>query len=142
MNRNKILIIDDEDEFLEIMDFALSKHGYEVVTASTGKNGIEKSLTEKPFLILLDMIIPDMNGWKVLKELENNSATQGLPVIIISGVQPDLHMKKMISDNVIKYHLKPFNFNSLLKTINNLANKFDRNFVNNGRKQYLKQLEL
>jgi len=83
----KILIIDDEENFCYFMKKNLELSGeYEVYTASSGDDGIKKALEIKPDVILLDIMMPDKNGFDVTMELKNKKETKFIPVVFISGV--------------------------------------------------------
>lgn len=81
----KILIIDDNKDFLEIFSTKLGAEGYEVVTANSGKEGIEKAKQVKPDLILLDVEMPELNGVETLAKLKENPATASLKVAFLTN---------------------------------------------------------
>lgn len=82
----RILIIDDEMAIQTVVQLSLSlEAGWEVLTASSGNEGIVKAETEKPDAILLDMMMPDMDGRTTLTKLQTNSLTQTIPVIFLSA---------------------------------------------------------
>lgn len=85
MAKGKVLIVDDEIYIIHILDFTLSMEGYEVITALTGDQAIEKAISELPDLIVLDARMPKLDGYEVLKELKANEATGAIPVIMVSA---------------------------------------------------------
>lgn len=107
----KILLIDDDDSILNIFSLALKKEGFETVTASTSADGINKAKSEKPDLILLDQVLPDLSGNETLKELKSQEDTKGIPVIILSNFSQQELVKGAINegaeDYVFKYQAEP-----------------------------------
>jgi len=82
----KILIVDDELGMVMVIKGFLEKYDYEIVTASDGKEGLAKAQNEKPDLILLDIMMPDMDGGNAVKALKSDSSTRNIPIIFLSGV--------------------------------------------------------
>ena len=82
----KILFVDDDNFLRKIYQAELSENGYEVILAADGQRGLEKALQEKPDLIILDMIMPEKNGFEVLIELKNNPEMKDVPVVILSNL--------------------------------------------------------
>lgn len=117
----KVLIVDDEISIAQVFEQALKQGGYDVILAATGKEGQEKSLSEKPDLILLDQILPDMNGNEVLKTLKSQDATKAIPVVIISNFNQeplmDEAMKLGASEYILKYQISPQDLENKVKRI-------------------------
>ncbi len=110
----KILVVDDEPEVLDIICEFLKKEGYNVMTESSSVKGIEKAKSFRPDLILLDIIMPVMDGYEVCKTLKKNESTKNIPVIFLTGkdVNEDHHKSFQVGgDMFIK---KPFTGESLL----------------------------
>ncbi|MDD5626803.1 MAG: response regulator [Patescibacteria group bacterium] len=118
----KIMIIEDEKALLSLMEKKLSKGGYIPITAPTGTEGLKKIREYKPDLILLDIVIPDKNGYEVLEEIHNDPFLNQIPVIIISNSEPD--EKKIFAlgarDYLVKADLTP---EDILKKIETYFNK-------------------
>jgi len=81
----KILIVDDEPSTLRIFGDKFKREGYEVVTATDGKAAIETAVKEKPALVLLDIVLPDMNGFQVCRILKSFEATKKIKVIVFTN---------------------------------------------------------
>lgn len=81
----KVLIIEDEVQVRHVVRLLLTEEGYEVVEAAYGQAGCSKAVSEKPDLILLDLIMPVMDGFDVLDKLKGNQATRPIPVIILTS---------------------------------------------------------
>ena len=81
----KVLIIDDEPDFVDALRMRLEANGYDCITAYDGQEGIEKAKKEAPALILLDLVMPKVNGFTVLVKLKGDSKTMNIPVIILTA---------------------------------------------------------
>jgi len=107
----KILLVDDDEALLTIFETAFKKDGLEVVTASTGEDGLSKTKTEKPDIILLDQILPDISGNDVLKTLKQDDATKNIPVMILSNFSQQELVDKALEqgavDYIFKYQVEP-----------------------------------
>jgi len=118
INKGKILIIDDEADLLETMRFRLDAAGYEVITAQDGLSGINKAKSENPDLIILDVMMPGIDGFQTLKQLKEEVSTKKIPAIIFScGKEEEEWAKKSISLGASGYIVKPFEVESLLFTV-------------------------
>lgn len=102
----KILLVDDDQAILTVFETALKKEGFEVASAQDGKTGLEKAKTEKPDLILLDQILPDMKGNDLLKTLKQDLITQKIPVAILSNFGQNELVQEAINAGAIDYILK------------------------------------
>lgn len=113
----KILFVDDEDDIREVVQIRLESNGYEVVTAASGEEAIEKVALEHPDLMILDVMMPGMDGLAVLKKIRKDEATRKLPVILLTAKR-----KKMIGDlfeleGIQGFVEKPFEAAMLLDVI-------------------------
>jgi DNA-binding response OmpR family regulator len=145
LNSQTIVVIDDEQALLDILDLSLSSHGYNVITVSNGLKAMEIIKKTQPDLVLLDIVMPDINGWEILKCLEENQETAGLPIIMISAVPPYPEMKQILKDNVLYYQSKPFNFEQLLQKMETVRNSYQhlsRNYLSEKRNKYLNEIDL
>lgn len=105
----KILVCDDERSIVRLIQVNLEKHGYEIVTAFDGKDGLEKIQSEKPDLVVLDVMMPYMDGFEVLKNLRRDPATENLPVIMLTAKAQDKDVFEGYSYGADMYLTKPFN---------------------------------
>lgn len=103
----KILVVDDEKDVVELLSFLLKKDGYQVVSAHNGIEALEKVDSEKPDLVLLDVMMPEMDGYTVQTKLMENPATRDIPVIILTA-KGQLKDVFAMSSNVAAYMAKPF----------------------------------
>lgn len=102
----KVLLIDDDESLLIIFSTALQKAGFETTTAYNGADGIEKAKKEKPDLILLDQVIPDMAGNEVLKTLKQDGDTKDIPVAMLSNFGQNKLVEDAITQGAVDYILK------------------------------------
>jgi len=107
-SNNKILIIDDEKMNIIALAHFL-KPQFEIIIAADGQSGIEAAEKHKPDLILLDIIMPDMDGFEVLEKLKLSEITKKIPVIFISGLNTSQDEEKGMSSGAVDYITKPFN---------------------------------
>jgi len=117
MRKKKILVVDDEPEFLTLIGEQLRANGYEVFLAADGTEGLQKAQQEIPNLILLDVVMPNMNGVDMLATLKRKSETRGIPVVMLTAkgeTDMILQMQKM---GAVDYFIKPFKPEELLAYI-------------------------
>ncbi len=105
----KILVCDDERHIVRLIQVNLERQGYEVVTAFDGKEGLEKIRSEKPNLVVLDVMMPYMDGFEVLKNLRRESETENLPVIMLTAKAQDKDVFEGYHYGADMYLTKPFN---------------------------------
>lgn len=117
----RILCIEDEAEMIDLIRLILGRRGYEVLGANGGREGIEMIRTEKPDLVLLDLMMPDMDGWEVYQQMKADESTRNIPVIVVTAKAQSidrvlgLHIAK-----VDDYIAKPFNPQELIASIENV----------------------
>lgn len=105
----RILVIDDLPENVFMLQDRLEHEGYEVITAYDGKGGIEKAQTELPDLILLDVMMPGINGIEVCKTLVNDKKTSDIPIILVTAKTGAEDTKEGLDAGAYDYIKKPFN---------------------------------
>jgi DNA-binding response OmpR family regulator len=113
----KILMIDDEQGILTIFSHRLRFNGYEVMDALSGAEGIEKAKLWRPDLILLDIMMPEMDGYQVLENLKRQNDLKAIPVFITSVKFQREDIRKAIGLGAVDYIVKPFETNVLLEKI-------------------------
>lgn len=121
-----LLIIEDDEQFLGILSELADKKGYKVLSEKSGEEGFKLAEKYKPDAILLDIGLPDINGWRVIDKLKNEEGTKNIPVHIISGRQDKDLGKK--SSNLIGYLKKPVNLDELYNLFNNLEGTLSKDF--------------
>ena len=109
MANKKILAVDDERHIVRLVQVNLERQGYEVVTAFDGKEALEKVESENPDLIVLDVMMPYMDGFEVLQNLKKNQSTRDIPVIMLTAKAQDADVFRGWQSGVDCYLTKPFN---------------------------------
>ncbi len=114
----KILVIDDLPENVFLIQDRLENEGFEVLTAYDGQTGIEKCLNEKPDLVLLDVMMPEISGLEVCNHLVNNPATSNIPIILVTAKSTAEDTKEGLEAGAFDYIKKPFNRIELIARVN------------------------
>lgn len=118
MSEKKILVVDDEKDLVDLVKIRLEANKYEVVTAYNGKEGIKKAKDDKPDLILLDIMMPEMDGFMVIKELRKKEITKNIPIIIVTAKDK---MKGLFEpEGIVDYVVKPFTSDEILLRIKDI----------------------
>jgi DNA-binding response OmpR family regulator len=115
-----ILYIEDERPVLELVREALKMAGHSVTGATSGRRGMELMRQMTPNLVLLDLMMPDFNGWDVYREMKNDDTLASVPVIVVTANIPDRN--RTIVDNlppVDDYITKPFDVEQLIRSVEN-----------------------
>jgi two-component system, OmpR family, alkaline phosphatase synthesis response regulator PhoP len=110
----KILAVDDERHIVRLVEVNLQRAGYEVVTAYDGREALEKVKSESPDLVVLDVMMPYMDGFEVLKNLKGDPTTAEIPVIMLTAKAQDADVFRGWQSGVDCYLTKPFNPMELL----------------------------
>ncbi|MEO6891548.1 MAG: response regulator, partial [Ktedonobacteraceae bacterium] len=113
----RILVVDDEPDITNLLQHALEGAGYDVGVAATGMKAFELATTTQPDVIILDLLLPDMEGLTVLEWLKNNTLTANIPVIILSTSDEDGQEREL---GAVDYLSKPIKPETLLQRIANI----------------------
>ena len=112
--QQKILIVDDDDAMADLLCQRLERQGYETIVAASGEDGLALARRHVPSLVLLDLRLPDADGFNVCQELADSSETCAIPVIILSGMErPDI-IRRSRAAGCQYYVRKPYDPNALL----------------------------
>jgi DNA-binding response OmpR family regulator len=114
---HKILVIEDHPATAQLISEVLVIEGFMPILAPDGQVGIKKAGEEKPALILLDVMQPELNGLEVCKRLKENPETSGIPVVIISARESEEDKKKGFEAGCADYVVKPFEIKGLVEKI-------------------------
>ncbi len=117
--KHKILVIDDEPDIREIVRLYLTEEGFEVIEAGNGQDGIIKAQNEQPDLIVLDIMMPGINGFEVAKHLKDDPNTKDIPIVILSVLAQDSQYRHGILD----YISKPFRQEELVGIVRKIFDK-------------------
>jgi CheY-like chemotaxis protein len=120
----KIMVVDDECEVADIVKKMLESEGFEVITANSGDEAIQKLEKEKPDLILLDIMMPGMDGWATLKKIKSDERFKEIPVSMLTALPltPDDTKDKPIN-SIENYIVKPFSKKVLLSKVNDILDR-------------------
>ena len=119
----KILVIEDEEDNLKVLSMALKSAGYIVFGATNGEDGIELFRQEKPDLVILDVMMPVMDGWEVLRRIKAGLRSRRVPVIMLTAKNTDKDKIKGYEYGADFYVTKPYNIKKLLPIIRDMLSK-------------------
>ena len=119
---NTVLVVDDNDMNRDVLSRRLQREGYEVSTVESGKRALETLELEKYDVVLLDIMMPEMDGFETLKHIRSNGKFKTLPVIMLTSLNEMEDVKKCIGLGANDYVLKPYN-------IEDLKNRIDKHLV-------------
>ena len=117
--KKKILCIEDEPEMIDLIKLILERKGFEVLGAVGGKEGLEVIRREMPDLILLDLMMPEVDGWEVFRQMRADEQLKDIPVIVVTAKAQSID--KVLGLHIAKvddYVTKPFGPQELLKSVN------------------------
>ncbi len=118
MNERKVLVVDDEENIIQILEFSIEAEGYEVITASNGEEAIKKARKEQPNLIILDIMMPKVDGYEVCRVLKRNPLTKKIPVILLTAKGREIDKRLGFEVGASDYIVKPFSPSKLIDKIN------------------------
>jgi two-component system alkaline phosphatase synthesis response regulator PhoP len=115
----KILVVDDEPDCISIVQGRLERCHYDIITATNGKEALEKAANEKPDLVLLDTNMPVMDGHEMLERMRKDSVLKDTPVIIVTALCEAQDVATASSSGISDYITKPIDFEKLVEKISN-----------------------
>ena len=121
--RKKILVVDDEIDIHQMIADRLTDVGYETTVASNGEEALRKIQLEKPDLVILDVVMPGIDGASVCATLKEDPRTKTIPIIFLTGLRPKEDELRGVEIGGYPVFAKPFNFEELLGTIREMINK-------------------
>lgn len=120
--KKRILLVEDEKDMAYAVTLQLEAKGYEVITASDGREGLDKAHTRKPDLIILDLMLPKLDGYKVCRMLKFDNKYKDIPIILFTARAQESDKKTGKEVGADAYITKPFEPSVLLGTISELLN--------------------
>jgi two-component system phosphate regulon response regulator PhoB len=117
MAKQKILVVDDEEDILELLRFNLTKEGFAVVCAGSGEEALKMTRLEKPELILLDLLLPGIDGLEVANRLKNDPSTREIPVIMVTAKGEEADIVTGLEVGAEDYITKPFSRKVLIARV-------------------------
>ena len=109
----KILIVEDHADMRELLAWQIELMGFLPIPAKHGKEGVEKAVAEQPNLILLDIMMPGMDGWEAARTLRANPETKNIPILAATALFRDSDLKSCLDAGCSGYIVKPFTFQEL-----------------------------
>jgi CheY-like chemotaxis protein len=120
--KHRILVVEDDDSLVELVKFRLHAEGYEVLVAHNGREGVESARANAPDLVLLDLMMPEMDGYEVLERLRASFITRYLPVIVVTARTQSGDRLRGLEAGANDYVSKPYSFPELMLRVRNLLN--------------------
>ena len=121
---NVYLCVEDEPEMIDLMRLILGRRGFEVKGATGGVEGLKMVREEQPDLVLLDLMMPDMDGWEVYQQIKADEKTKGIPVIVVTAKAQSID--KVLGLHIAKvddYIAKPFSPQDLINSVEKVLKK-------------------
>ena len=118
--RHKILIADDEPNIVISLEFLMQQSGYEVATARDGEDAIQKIASFQPDLVLLDIMLPKLNGFEVCQRVRENSQWNRIKIVMLSAKGREIEVSKGIALGADAYVTKPFSTKDLIAQVQRL----------------------
>lgn len=125
MTKSRILVVDDEPGIVDIARANLEGHGYCVLGAYDGEEALMKIKEERPDLVVLDILMPEMDGWDVLEEIESDPELSGIPVIMLTARVSDEDVLRGLETGAVEYMTKPFYPQDLVAAVKINLHVFD-----------------
>ena len=116
VDKAKVLVVDDEIYILHILDFSLTMEGYEVITAKDGFDALEKLEASRPDLIVLDIMMPRLDGYETCRRIKSSEKTKDIPVILLSAKGRKVDSEAGYAVGADSYMVKPFRARKAMKT--------------------------
>jgi len=120
MGTSRVLIVEDNVDNYELVKFLLERAGYEVLSAANGRDGVEMARRERPDLILMDLAMPEMDGWDATKVLKDDAATRSIPILALTARTLPADRKRAFNagcDGYISKPIKVASFDRLVMTL-------------------------
>jgi two-component system alkaline phosphatase synthesis response regulator PhoP len=127
--KGKILVVDDEIYIVHILDFSLGVEGYDVMTALDGEQALAKVEQDRPDLIVLDIMMPKLDGYETCKALKSAPETRDIPIILLSAKGRNVDQKVGFEVGADDYITKPFSPRKLVERINSILGQTSRQDV-------------
>ena len=116
----KVLVVEDHADMRELLIWQIELMGFAAVAAKHGKEAVEKAVTEKPHLILMDIMMPSMDGWEAARALRAHAETKEIPILAATALFRDSDLKSCLEAGCNGYIVKPFTFQELQAKVREL----------------------
>ena len=136
----KVLVVDDEPEIRDLCRVNLEFAGHEVVQAGTGREAIEVLERDRPDFVFLDLMMPELDGWAVLRSIRSHEETADLPVVLLTARAAEEDQIRGWEEGIFDYIVKPFNPLSLAEWVEQAYDPATEDMAEHRRRQALEQL--
>lgn len=135
MPRPRILTIEDEPDILTVLEYNLSREGFNVLTAADGEEGVRLAAREKPDLVVLDLLLPKLDGIEVCRQLKLEASTRDIPIIMLTAKGEESDVVLGLGMGADDYMTKPFSPKELMARIRAVLRRGQRNRDDDGQKR-------
>jgi DNA-binding response OmpR family regulator len=118
----KVLVIDDEPEMLDLVKYTLEKGGFEVSTCDNGRHAWDEIMRIKPDLLVLDVMLPGIDGYSLQIKISQDASTKDLPIVVLTALEPSKTLFQKFPQ-VVGFMTKPFKTEDLLQTVTQAVNR-------------------
>jgi two-component system, OmpR family, alkaline phosphatase synthesis response regulator PhoP len=125
VSRAKILVVDDEPDILDIVRTNLEGSGYEVSGAATGVDALRQLKLLRPDLVILDVVMPEVDGWEVLRRMRRDPQSASTPIVMLTCLGEEAEILLGLAEGAVEYVTKPFDPEHLVATVDTLLEVFD-----------------
>ena len=125
MPGQRILIVEDEEAIVEVVSQTLRRHGYETASAADGDDALEKAFSLRPDLVILDLMLPKMDGWEVCRRLKADRQTASVPVLMLTARREERDVVEGLEIGADDYMKKPFSLSELAARVKALLRRSD-----------------
>ena len=125
----KVLVVDDESDFVELLSYNLQLHGYEVVSAGGGIEALNQARKHHPDLIVLDLMLPDLDGFSICEILRCQPSTANIPVLMLTAMAGEIPRLQGMEVGAVDYLTKPFRPRELMQRVRAILEERDRRLL-------------
>jgi len=113
----KVLVVEDHPDMREVLIWQMERMGFSVIPACHGKDGVEKALKERPHLVIVDIMMPGMDGRETARTLRSDPDTRDIPILAVTALYRESDLKSCIEAGCNDYIVKPFTFQQLQEKV-------------------------
>lgn len=117
MSKGRILVVEDNMDTYELVNFFLEKNGFETFLAVNGRDGVDAALKQLPDLIMMDLAMPEMDGWTATKLIKKNRSTSNIPIIALTARATESERARALDAGCDDFLTKPIDLNELVDTV-------------------------
>jgi DNA-binding response OmpR family regulator len=135
--RGRVLVVDDDPDIYQIAEANLAAAGYEVRGAADGLEGLRMVREYAPDVVVLDVLMPELDGWEVLSRIESDPETAGIPVVMLTCRSEDADILRGLEQGAVEYITKPFYPEDLVASVTIILSVFDSVLRDERRRQLI-----